>query len=116
MILTKEEIVQKLKGKYPDIQIEWDKEDAIKIEEYTDSGRIKTLKAGNQNISGVEARAIFGLKSANFKITIEENQVKFQVVGYGHGVGLSQTGADALAKERKELCRYHSSFLSKCTN
>ena len=51
------------------------------------------------NLSGVEARKIFGLRSANFTVEIIEDKVKFAVIGYGHGVGMSQTGADALAKQ-----------------
>ena len=49
-------------------------------------------------MSGVEVRNIFSLKSANFKVSIENDNIKFDVTGYGHGVGMSQTGADALAK------------------
>ena len=64
-------------------------------------GRIKNIKIGNKNISGVEARMIFGLKSTNFEINREAGKVKFSVIGYGHGVGMSQTGADSLAKEGK---------------
>ena len=45
---------------------------------------------------GTEVRTIFGLRSANFTIT-KEDSIKFNVIGYGHGVGLSQTGADAYA-------------------
>ena len=48
---------------------------------------------------GVEARTILGLKSANFKISKEDEKIVFSVQGYGHGVGLSQTGADSLAKQ-----------------
>ena len=48
-----------------------------------------------------EVRNIFGLRSANFEITIEDDKIKFEVIGYGHGVGMSQTGADSLAKEGK---------------
>lgn len=48
---------------------------------------------------GVEARTIFGLKSANFQITKTEDKIIFNVLGYGHGVGMSQTGADSLAKQ-----------------
>ena len=44
---------------------------------------------------------IFGLKSTNFEINREDGKVKFSVIGYGHGVGMSQTGADSLAKEGK---------------
>lgn len=52
-------------------------------------------------MSGVEARNVFGLKSANFTISIKEDEITFEVTGYGHGVGMSQTGADSLAKEGK---------------
>ncbi len=95
--LTKDELIQKLKEYHSDIQIDFSTEDSIKILENTESGRIKTVKFGNVNISGVEARKIFGLKSAKFNIETDEN-ITFNVVGYGHGVGLSQTGADAMAK------------------
>ena len=70
----------------------------LKIMDYTDSGRVKTLKVGNINISGVEARTLLGLKSANFSVAINENNIVFSVKGYGHGVGMSQTGADSMAK------------------
>lgn len=52
-------------------------------------------------MSGVEIRSIFSLRSANFKVTIKDDSIIFEVVGYGHGVGMSQTGADSLAKEGK---------------
>jgi len=63
---------------------------------------VKTVKIGNKNLSGVEARTIFSLKSENFEIIKENDKVKFLVIGYGHGVGMSQTGADSLAKEGKK--------------
>ena len=42
-----------------------------------------------------------GLKSANFNIEVQGNNIYFSVLGYGHGVGMSQTGADSMAKEGK---------------
>ena len=95
--LSKEELIEKLKGAYPEIEINFDEKDAIQITEYTDSGRVKTIKFGNTNISGIETRTILGLKSAKFSVDVGE-QITFNVIGYGHGVGLSQTGADAMAK------------------
>ena len=94
---SREELVEKLKEVYPEIEINFDEENAIQIIEYTDSGRVKTIKFGNTNISGIEARTIFELKSAKFSVDVGE-QITFNVIGYGHGVGLSQTGADAMAK------------------
>lgn len=49
----------------------------------------------------MEIRTLLGLRSADFTYQIEENSIKFSVIGYGHGVGMSQTGADALAKQGK---------------
>lgn len=95
---SKEEFINKLKEKYSDFNINFDEAECIKILEYTTGGRIKTIKIGNHNLSGVEARTIFGLKSANFTVEITD-KVKFSVIGYGHGVGMSQTGADSLAKQ-----------------
>lgn len=96
--LTNEELLEKLKGKYADIGIDFNNEDDIKILEYTSSGRVKTIKFGNHQISGTEARSILGLRSTNFNIVKEEGKIKFIVTGYGHGVGMSQTGADSMAK------------------
>ncbi len=48
---------------------------------------------------GAQVRTIFGLKSTNFKITKNDGKITFNVQGNGHGVGMSQTGADSLAKQ-----------------
>lgn len=96
---TQEELLNKLKEKYDDISIDFTNNDDIKILEYTESTRVKTIKLGNHEISGVEARTLFGLRSTNFEIIKEDNKIKFSVKGYGHGVGMSQTGADSMAKQ-----------------
>lgn len=99
--LTKEQVIDKIKETHSDVVIDFNEPTAIQILEYTDSGRIKTMKFGNINLSGVEVRKIFNLRSAKFSVEILDDLVKFSVIGYGHGVGMSQTGADALAKEGK---------------
>lgn len=98
---TNEELINKLKEKYSDIQIDFNNDEEIRILEHTDSNRVKTIKFGNHEISGVEARSILGLKSTNFEIEKQDGMIKFSVKGYGHGVGMSQTGADTMAKEGK---------------
>ena len=99
VVLTREELINKIKEKYQDISINFDNDEDIKIIEHTESGRVKTIKFGNHEISGVEARTLLGLKSTNFEIIKENDKIKFSVKGYGHGVGMSQTGADAMAKQ-----------------
>ena len=96
--LTKEEVIQNIKEYYPDCEMNFENENEIQILENTESGRVKKIKFGNKEVSGVEARTIFGLKSAKFTINIENDNVIFDVLGYGHGVGMSQTGADSMAK------------------
>lgn len=98
---TYSEIEEKMQQNYKDFQVNWEEENAISILEYTESSRIRTLKVGNKNISGVEARKIFELRSTNFTVNNAEGKIKFSVVGYGHGVGMSQTGSNTLAKQGK---------------
>lgn len=96
--ISKEDFILKMKEKYNDFNIDFNRQDCIKVIDYTSGGRIKTIKIGNHNLSGVEVRTIYGLKSANFTVEIND-KIKFNVTGYGHGVGMSQTGADSLAKQ-----------------
>lgn len=98
---TQEDLLNKIKEKYPDVQIDFNSEDSIQILEYTDSGRVRTIKCGNIQIAGTEARTILGLKSTNFVVNKQDGKIIFSVTGYGHGVGMSQTGADSLAKSGK---------------
>ena len=95
----KEELIDKLKETHENIQIDWNEENSIQIQEYTESGRVRTIKFGNISIAGTEARTILGLKSTNFVISYQDDRIIFSVTGYGHGVGMSQTGADSLAKQ-----------------
>lgn len=96
--LSKQTFIDKIKEKHSDFEIDFAVDECIKILEYTDGNRVKKVKIGNLELSGVEVRTILGLKSANFKVTIIGENIKFEVIGYGHGVGMSQTGADSMAK------------------
>ena len=99
--ISKEEFIEKIKQYHNDIEIDFSKENQIEVLEYTEGERIKTIKIGNLELAGTEIRNIFGLKSAKFEVIVESKSVKFNVFGYGHGVGMSQTGADSMAKEGK---------------
>ena len=96
--LSKQTFIDKIREKHSDFQINFDDVDCIKVLEYTDANRVKKIKIGNLELSGVEVRTLLGLKSANFKISMQGDNLKFEVTGYGHGVGMSQTGADSMAK------------------
>lgn len=98
--LTKEEFIDKMKQKYSSFKIDFNNQkEQLKVTEYTEGNRVKEIQIGNISLSGVDVRNIFGLKSANFSVSIENNKVIFTVHGYGHGVGMSQTGANTMAKQ-----------------
>ena len=56
------------------------------------------MRVGNIDMSGIKIRKIFNLNSANFSIKFSGNKIKFNVKGYGHGVGMSQWGAEGMAQ------------------
>lgn len=65
---------------------------------YTSSGRVASMDVGGITISGGAARSLFQLRSACFEVTQADGVFTFSVTGYGHGVGLSQYGANAMAR------------------
>lgn len=98
---TKDEFIKKITEKHKDFKINFEEKNCIEILKRDESNRVVTVKIGNLNLSGVETRTLLGLRSANFSVEIGEKQILFKVIGYGHGVGMSQTGADALANQGK---------------
>ena len=68
-----------------------------------DAGYVSTVQIGGQTIKGTELREALGLRSADFTVSIGEgNSFTFTTRGYGHAVGLSQYGANALAITGKQ--------------
>lgn len=65
-------------------------------------GSVKQIKVGNITISGSQFRSALGLNSANFELKYNKNDIEITTYGYGHGVGMSQWGANAMAKEGKK--------------
>lgn len=93
------EFVNKINTKYSTANLK--KNDltlSIKIESYTESGSVKEIRIGNEIIKGTKFRELFNLNSTNFKFDFEKDIVKINCIGYGHGVGMSQWGANVMAK------------------
>lgn len=65
---------------------------------YTDSGAVAAAQVGGQSLTGTTLRSALGLRSASFEVTCQEGSFTFSVTGYGHGVGMSQYGANAMAQ------------------
>lgn len=75
------------------------KPDTIKILNRTEGGRVNQIQAGNQILTGRNIRDLIGLRSANFTFAFDgNNNIVFTTHGYGHGVGMSQWGANGMAQ------------------
>ncbi|HZK02066.1 MAG TPA: stage II sporulation protein D, partial [Anaerovoracaceae bacterium] len=71
----------------------------IKILNRSEGGRVKEIQVGDKVLTGRNIRDLFGLRSANFTITFDGSEhIIFTTNGYGHGVGMSQWGANGMAK------------------
>lgn len=65
----------------------------------TESGAVKKVKIASKEVSGNEVRSAFSLRSPNFDVSFDGTNFNFIVRGYGHGVGMSQYGAQYMAKQ-----------------
>ena len=78
---------------------------------YTVGGGVDTMEICGKTYPGTELRSLLGLRSTAFTVTVSENAVTFTTRGYGHRVGMSQYGADAMAVQgrtyREILAHYY---------
>ena len=80
------------------------------VTEKTSGNRIKTMIIGGTTFSGREVREKLGLPSAEFTWRLIGDQIEFTTCGYGHGVGMSQYGANGMAKQgsrAEEIVAYY---------
>jgi len=64
----------------------------------SDTGRILSLSVGGVSLTGPAFRSLFALRSTAITVTLQEEGLILEVEGYGHGVGMSQYGANELAR------------------
>ena len=65
----------------------------------SDSGTVTSYTLGGKKFTGAQMRTAFGLRSANFDLNFADGELVFTVRGYGHGVGMSQRGAEYMAQQ-----------------
>ena len=97
------EVEAALKKADPSIVPGDDKAAFLAVRSVSDSGSVTGITVGNRTMTGTEFRAALGLPSANFTVTYlpEEDSYRFVTNGLGHGVGMSQYGANEMAKAGK---------------
>lgn len=95
--VSPEEFRDAVTSVYPDASLEGDASQWITGITHTRSGRIASLTAGGVEITGTRLRAMFGLGSTAAEVTAGDEGIVFVTKGHGHGVGMSQYGANAMA-------------------
>ncbi len=98
-ISTKSVTLQEIKSLFPDLALSDDINAYFKEPQKTDAGRVIRLKICGNEVTGSELREKLDLRSASFDVKCENNTFSFTVYGYGHGVGMSQYGANYMAQQ-----------------
>ena len=92
--------VEKINAAYPEANVTLENvRNAIELVEMFPSGRVKTVRLGSIEIVGKKLRMVFDLESAMYTVEVTDDGFVFSVKGYGHGVGMSQNGANGMAKQ-----------------
>lgn len=91
-------------ARYPQADLSGAPEDWTGQAEYSESGRVSSITVGGVEIGGNEMRGMFGLRSTAFTLEYADGRFVFTVRGFGHGVGMSQYGANVLASRGLDYC------------
>lgn len=100
-IFTAEEVRERVEKEYPEAELTEAAGEWIEIKETSASGTVTKMLIGGAEMTGADFRRLFSLRSANFTAVYNADEDKFYVTskGYGHGVGMSQYGANAMAEK-----------------
>ena len=98
VVLSPAEVQERAKAAYPAVDLSPDPSTWFGQPVPGQSGAVSSLLLGGVTLTGGQVRSLFGLRSASFTLQWDGKNFIFQVTGHGHGVGMSQYGANAMAK------------------
>ncbi|MGM9521844.1 MAG: stage II sporulation protein D [Oscillospiraceae bacterium] len=96
--VSAKEFRETISESYPDAQFADDPAGWLGNIEYSDSGRIHSVTVGGVQVSGTSLRSMFSLRSTAVTIETDGSTFTMTSTGYGHGVGMSQYGANVMAQ------------------
>lgn len=95
---------------YNSLGLKYDEKVSIDILEKSNTGHVKKIKINNTIFKGTDFRKLLNLKSTFFDINISNDRIVINTLGNGHGVGMSQYGANYMAKDGydyKEILKHY---------
>lgn len=110
VILSADEVRSILTAELPNATLSDDPAAWFGTPTFSQGGTVAEQPVGDTTLAGTRLRQLFGLRSAAFDVVYRDGSFTFSVRGYGHGVGMSQHGADYLARQGytyKEILAYY---------
>ena len=98
VVMTAAEVSQAVSA-LPGCELSGESDSWIKNVKTDESGYVVSLEIGGAKLTGLKVRDALGLKSAVFTVEMQDGSFRFTTQGYGHGVGMSQYGADYMARQ-----------------
>ena len=96
---SKNDFIKKINDEYKKAKLtKRNLETSVDILSRFESGRVDEMRIGGAKVEGKNLRRLLGLDSSNFTVSFTEDSIIFDTKGFGHGVGMSQTGADYMAR------------------
>ena len=109
---TAEEFREKILAAQPEADLSGDMGGWLRNAVTDSAGSVETVEVGGVTMKGTSVRSALGLRSACFEWEVQDGKLIFYVTGFGHGVGMSQYGADRMAEEgadyREILTHYYT--------
>jgi len=98
--MSKSKFISIFKKKYSRAKLsEKNLEQSVRILKHSEGGGVMLIEVGGVTIKGTDFRKMYNLNSHKFTISFKGDQVIIETIGYGHRVGMSQLGANSMAKE-----------------
>lgn len=109
---TADEFRNIFRGAHPEAELSGDCSGWVRDLTLSASGSVQTVCIGGVRVKGTELRRLYALRSTTFELEAQGGKLIFYVTGFGHGVGMSQYGANEMAKEGatwQEIIRHYYS-------
>ena len=97
--ISPEDFAGSVRAVFPDARLDGEPQSWLGKVSRNSSGRVGSMYIGAQEVSGTAVRAMFSLRSTDFDLDFDGGKFVFTVRGYGHGVGMSQYGANVMARQ-----------------
>jgi stage II sporulation protein D len=110
-----DELRAALEAAFEGIKLGDDFREWLNVLTVSDSGTVLTAAAGDRTVTGNDLRQALSLRSASFEVRCEPDEIVITTKGYGHGVGMSQYGADAMAAQGKSWREILEHYYPNCT-